>query len=603
MGENQSDQTEQILRLTLEIILLLTGEEYFVVKKPRGKETKNILQTDVHITPHWSVIHNKKILELTRRMMELLTGEVPIRCQDVAVYFSMEEWEYVEGHKDLYLDIMEDPRPLTSQDLPIDGINEHPPPPGQYEGHSTNPNIYNSTDHIQQCPPPIKEEPASHNGRTLTQCAQENPISSIKEEPVSCNGGILPDTNIHRPTDAHTQQSSSYKEEPVSCNGGILPDTNIHRPTDVHTQHSSSYKEEPVSCNGGILPDTNIHRPTDVHRQQSSSYKEEPVSCNGRILPDTNIHRPTDVHTQHSSSYKEEPVSCNGRILPDTNIHRPTDVHTQQSSSYKEEPVLCNGGDDKDQRMAASDPTQQYLMGEQDGGTITTPIVCVSEDHVQCPLVQEEVVLYSGGNLISSTQPNPTNSAMEGTNLPGVNPPETQSQVPVLLNVQFSCSECKKCFVSMAELVSHQGVHMAEKLLQMRTHVFTTTIVQVAQVAPVKHKLLTCSTCGRTFYTKSSLVVHMKTHWGRVSKTFHCDYCGKSFPIKSLLNVHMRVHFGFRPYVCTLCGERFKRTCDLCKHQKKHQSVETSFVPPGLGTFYGAQVASGQSEKSRIDLN
>ncbi|PIO36231.1 hypothetical protein AB205_0071580 [Aquarana catesbeiana] len=122
--------TERILNLTLEIIYLLTGEDYTVVKKTSVK----------HVTPSsrpcwsggWNRHHtpimeppppslnlersnDKKILNVTQKIIELLTREVPIRCQDVTVYFSMEEWEYIEGHKDLYKDVMmENQPPLTS---------------------------------------------------------------------------------------------------------------------------------------------------------------------------------------------------------------------------------------------------------------------------------------------------------------------------------------------------------------------------------------------------------------------------------------------------------------------------------------------------------
>ncbi|XP_056408371.1 gastrula zinc finger protein XlCGF66.1-like [Hyla sarda] len=121
MSPDRTDVTTGLLHITLEIIRLLTGEDYTIVRKTSG-ESGGWSRGPNPITdpPPHSMIHErnkKKIQELTNKMMELLTGEVPIRCQDVAVYFSMEEWEYVEGHKDLYQDIMEDPRPLTSPEI------------------------------------------------------------------------------------------------------------------------------------------------------------------------------------------------------------------------------------------------------------------------------------------------------------------------------------------------------------------------------------------------------------------------------------------------------------------------------------------------------
>ncbi|KAM8923991.1 gastrula zinc finger protein XlCGF66.1-like [Pelodytes ibericus] len=111
MNKGQNQMCERILNLTLEILYLLTGEDYIVVKKPRSCRT----QSSSKEPPPHSLIHQRnndqKILELTNKIIQLLTGEVPIRCEDVTVYFSMEEWEYLEGHKDLYKDVMTETHP------------------------------------------------------------------------------------------------------------------------------------------------------------------------------------------------------------------------------------------------------------------------------------------------------------------------------------------------------------------------------------------------------------------------------------------------------------------------------------------------------------
>ncbi|KAM4031040.1 gastrula zinc finger protein XlCGF66.1-like [Anomaloglossus baeobatrachus] len=130
MEQPRNEIFQKIISLNLEIICLLTGEDYTVVKKTSaecvtsGNYPKIIgvgckTQRPIRENPLHLLIHNKsneqKILDLTYKMIELLTGEVPIRCQDVTVHFSMEEWEYIEGNKDLYKDVLiEDPQNPTS---------------------------------------------------------------------------------------------------------------------------------------------------------------------------------------------------------------------------------------------------------------------------------------------------------------------------------------------------------------------------------------------------------------------------------------------------------------------------------------------------------
>ncbi|XP_056406818.1 oocyte zinc finger protein XlCOF8.4-like isoform X1 [Hyla sarda] len=129
MERDRNKMADRIINLTIQILFRLTGEDYTVVKKsssgrcraPVCEEWGRTLSPIPRPPPH-SLIHEEmdeqKIRELINKMMELLTGEVPIRCRDVADYFSMEEWEYAEGHKDQYKDqvMMEDQQPLTSPD-------------------------------------------------------------------------------------------------------------------------------------------------------------------------------------------------------------------------------------------------------------------------------------------------------------------------------------------------------------------------------------------------------------------------------------------------------------------------------------------------------
>ncbi|KAM5125272.1 uncharacterized protein ACMZJ9_022311, partial [Mantella aurantiaca] len=104
--EDQSNMTERILNLTLEIIYLLTGESYPLVKS--GDQVTIMVPPPHSLKPERN--NTKKILEVTQKIIGLLTGE---------------EWEYLEGHKVLYKDVMMDNQPpLTSPD---GSSNRNPP--------------------------------------------------------------------------------------------------------------------------------------------------------------------------------------------------------------------------------------------------------------------------------------------------------------------------------------------------------------------------------------------------------------------------------------------------------------------------------------------
>ncbi|XP_053567748.1 oocyte zinc finger protein XlCOF7.1-like isoform X2 [Bombina bombina] len=105
MNKIKKKLPQQILNHLLEILYLLTGE------RGANSLTASDMTGDKMTT--------ERILTHTLQIMYLLTGKVPIKCDDVAVYFSMEEWEYIEGHEELYKDvIMETRQALRTMEIP-----------------------------------------------------------------------------------------------------------------------------------------------------------------------------------------------------------------------------------------------------------------------------------------------------------------------------------------------------------------------------------------------------------------------------------------------------------------------------------------------------
>ncbi|XP_040286446.1 zinc finger protein 3-like [Bufo bufo] len=190
---------ESIINLTLEILFWLTGEEYTVVKKTSSEHCQDPVfegwgrtqSTVSGPTPHIPIhekVYRERILELTNKIIELLTGEVPIRCQDVAVYFSMEEWEYLEGQKDMHKHvIMEDHQPpvrssksatlvrCPSQLLPQDNSEEHHNVP-QYDQLLNNIKAENT--YVRSDEQIIEDIPTDNHPDDCTRSSVEHLISS-----------------------------------------------------------------------------------------------------------------------------------------------------------------------------------------------------------------------------------------------------------------------------------------------------------------------------------------------------------------------------------------------------------------------------------------
>ncbi|XP_073398118.1 uncharacterized protein [Dendrobates tinctorius] len=518
---DRDKMAERILHLTLEILFRLTGEDYTVVKKTSSERCQDPVSegwgrplSPITGPPPHPLIHedinDQKILELTYKMIELLTGEVPIRCQDVAVYFSMEEWEYLEGHKDLYKDVMmEVPQPLTSPDL---------------SSKRTTP---------ERCPHPLlpqdcKQEdpnvPQDHQGEDLTHlnttetyvrgdewCKEEIPTYDYPDECTRRREGQLT-SSIFKSDDLEIPQDT------IEMNA-ITPDI----PSSLHSEDLSSDPLKQVLSTDS-LPTTkenqshkiNLKKQIAPKARKSFSYSEY-----GNSFPLENC---LLKHQKNHTAQNRFSCSKCGKCF-----NHKSDFVKHQRTHTGEKPFACSQCGKCFNQKCNLVVHQRFHAGKK-------PFSC--SECGKCFNQKSDFVKHQ--RIHTGEKP-------------------------------FSCSECGKCFNRKANLNIHQRTHTGEKpfFCSECGKYFTNESNFVKhQRTHTGEKPFSCSECGKCFNRKANLNTHQRSHTGK--KPFFCSECEKCFNQKSALIMHQRIHTGEKPFSCSECGKGFNRKSNLNRHQRTH---------------------------------
>ncbi|XP_077111285.1 uncharacterized protein LOC143767141 [Ranitomeya variabilis] len=624
MDKDMYEISARLLNLTLELIYLLTGEACLVVNKTSGESVKpsshaTVLEklqstkSPIIMPQTYSLGHERsteqKILEITNKIIELLTREVPVRCQDVAVYFSLEEWEYLEEHKHHYEDLMlKNLQIVTSPDR---SSKTNKPQ------RSLSPRL--PQNHAEE----ICSVPMDHKGKNLDN--NNNPKSIIEKEEKKVRGDCQckevvtsynHEDDCTRSSDEHLlliphckleendDRQDAYEEHVIISD---IPST-LH----MRDLLSGTLKLEISSTDKSQVTNLSSDHTKIINRVPT--IQEFFCEDCGKCFPQRSIlvkHK--KVHTV------ERPFSCSecGKCFTrKPHLFQHLKIHTG------EKPYSCS-------ECGKCFSQKSDLVKHLRIHTGEKPYSC--SECGKC-FSQTSAVI---GHLKTHTGEKPL-SCSECQNFFNNKSELEKHQRLHMVEKLFSCSQSEKNFASKSNHCKHHKIHLEEETSfyshcgkgysrklpfvenQVRTEENPVNAWNVVNALPQAwssfqpfilkdmsldlsqtmksnmghrgnksmqiQRQFSCSQCGKCFSQKSDLVKHQKLH--TAEKPYSCSECGKCFLSKSQLAQHLKTHTREKPFSCSDCEKCFTHKSDLVEHQRVHVSEKPFSCPECGKCFY-----------------